>query len=345
MLGFGQLIKAIMAFLVVVVVIGTVTGLLFGKDIGVISYLLGYGNVSMYDQQIVERYDTFHSEHETAGNSILALTYGVNLLAVYDAEKDSSYIERYGEKEFGSTKVSSIPKCGGEQLDLGDQEDYAYYKLGRAYIDCWRRFKDMGYEQDVLCNSVDASSLGAEAKLSEGGLIGYIKENHAQYGEYSNLALELIGDGAGNAERIEFTEEITSNSGRQYFICAKHRWSVLRDAVHITDKEEDCNVRYDDMCMMIDDFELPQQDASSSWLDTNSDPKYVIYYEAFPEGEDASWQKFDVATVAYGVGLAVLAETIPAVGGFAVRKGVRLLGRIPGTGMLRDFANRRALQP
>jgi len=88
-------------------------------------------------------------------------------------------------------------------------------------------------------------------------------------------------------------------------------------------------------------FELPQSgihdfNLAEKWIQGANDPEYIVYYEAFPMGEEAAWQidrgSFWIDVVLFGAGL----NTIVVAGQLArARKGVGLVTREFGEAIAR----------
>lgn len=97
------------------------------------------------------------------------------------------------------------------------------------------------------------------------------------------------------------------------------RTFATRDTIAVADCRE--FTAEDDFKCYVKSFELPQQIEKEGWYNPlawvtgNNDPKYLIYYEAFPQGVDNFWHvdAVSVATVGLIIGTATF-DLIPLVG-------------------------------
>ncbi len=107
-----------------------------------------------------------------------------------------------------------------------------------------------------------------------------------------------------------------------------------------------CEKKDTEVNCQVKDFELPQKidtigERSSigslgylsplNWISAYGDPNYVVYYEAFPFGEEEAWQ-LDAAEVSLST-IAAFDILIP-VGGFALKSGGTVVKK--GTELLKD---------
>ena len=370
MVAFEQIVKAIMVLVVVGVAIAIPLNILMGKETNLVRVMLGLGgNISELDKELMDEFKYTAELHKTASDSMLGLTYSINALAVtdYHDNLDEAQLSRltgyatkrnegYGFKgENTQVNVKTLP-LGLKRLDLGaeDNADKAKLKLTMAIVDCWRRYKDVEFE-NKNCNQVYVDD-GFNWGIGEGDIQGWfkggnIKKLEAEYNRiypeakdvkgYVELAEDLLGNGWINGKEVHWINNVVINKNtKNIVICGNDRGVLGFRGVLITDDWTNCETKVDGTKYqyLVENFELPQELRKSggfydsvTWLETHGDPKYLVYYEVFPKGEDKQWEHFSWETFAVGVGIAVVAE---GLGYGVIRLASPVWGVVKGTGKL-----------
>ncbi|MBN1501910.1 hypothetical protein JW930_00060 [Candidatus Woesearchaeota archaeon] len=285
---------------------------------------MGVSDPSVFDSSI-ERYSEMGAEHAEAMDSINALLYAINVLAWADESgysetvpgttDEREYIGQYSELErtFGD-KIVKATAIDSETVGLRGSTTQVAYELAKLIVECRYIYEDLGYS-NTRCFTVDTN--GLQGHITETELIDGIhayKDSAECEGNCEWTCDELTGEGwflwnIFNAKnlRIEINggdyRDTVSSEVTPLRLCADTHGL---DEIMITDNSQLCHTPYEQLVLgfKIENFNLPQEViyegghlpvvsqiayTIDSWLRGFGDPKYVIYYGVFPEGEEEYW--------------------------------------------------------
>lgn len=303
------IIHAIIALVVVGIGAWVTTSLLFGEETNLVRVMLGLGNISAFDKGIVERYNVTQQMNVDAINSVDALLYATNSLAVFDTHPDErkkpkDYSEY--ERDFGQAKIKYTLKDSRIIYPSGTKEEIKRI-IVKNIIACEKIFKDKVYDNSK-CFAIDTSKFGDVEITSED-----IKEEFDNYyndSECDQKCKNYIFDLAGyygynplnwvfNPTNWDWDSGLVLKKGiPEVGICGDN---AAVNEIHITTSKENCPTPPNSLTFgfAIEDFNLPQKISYSEsafvygveqWLNAYGDPEYILYYEKFPEGEEEYWK-------------------------------------------------------
>jgi len=167
-MAMGNIIAATLTLVVIVFGIKIAIDLT-GKPV---QYLLGMGDISAFDQDIVDRYEAAKDMNADAINSVNALIYAVNRLAVFNAEKGfQAREENYDKymKEFSN--VVARPTIFDERMKIftGSSEK-TEEDLVKAVLECDVIWSDVGRD-NIRCFGADFSQIDNDAAITHKSFI------------------------------------------------------------------------------------------------------------------------------------------------------------------------------
>ncbi|MBW2977595.1 hypothetical protein KY331_02000 [Candidatus Woesearchaeota archaeon] len=326
-IAIASLVKAIIMLTVVGGASYGTYQILLGDDSNLVRYMLGLGNISEFDQSIVERYNTTKDMNIDAIHSTIGLLYGVNRLVESDQgmlQKSWSDINR----SFGNTKV--IPTLSNlRPLYLGASNRDPSEQMAKAIVDCWTIFYDEAKE-NKYCFIVEPTAMEKGQTVTKESLAAGF-EKLKQQGYHKKKIEDLQGTGfwnnvgriASNSYRgigfvftLGYVElkglnieniawdsdiEITKDLKKKVIVCSDN--DDINE-VHITTvgsghcTPSEAEVASSIRQIYIEDFSLPQHITKSpsiliytieEWLNAYGDPEYILFYEKFPEDEAKYW--------------------------------------------------------
>ncbi|MFH2019895.1 MAG: hypothetical protein ABIJ34_00625 [archaeon] len=212
--------------------------------------------------------------------------------------------QSFGRK-YGDTSV--IPTIMDTNLILINEpnKDLLLKQLAKDTVDCLDMFREMRGE-NIRCYAMDFSGIPTTTKVTKSDLPKGFELLQADSNLCDDLCQKSLKDLTGNAwwdfwnvANWEYSIKggtITNQNNRQnnnvVRICGDAKGV---DKVYVTDDFAKCKTPADALMftMMIKDFSLPQ-DVDNTWFTKaflpHGDPKYIIYYEQFPDGEDSLWR-------------------------------------------------------
>ena len=338
-IALPNIIMGVITILVVITAARVFTGLSSEP----VKRLLGIGNLSAFDDSIVQRYNDTKNMNQDAIQSTTALLYGINRLVEYDK---FNLATEGTEKSFGGVNV--IPTDQNlRPLYLGAGGRDPGKQLAQAIVDCWTIFADEANE-NKYCFVIEPAP-DMTGQVVESGLISGLEALKADEEACGSACQDKITDVLGDSwwpwdvANIDWDSDlvITKDSrnledSRKIIVCSDN---TAINEVHITTKGSgNCQPKESEDILpkqiFIEDFSLPQTIAKSSnpltytvedWLNAYGDPDYILFYEKFPEDEAQYWHAnaYKVAWTAI-VTAGALSITIDlATMGFG-----RILGRI-----------------
>ncbi|PIN81751.1 hypothetical protein COV11_01245 [Candidatus Woesearchaeota archaeon CG10_big_fil_rev_8_21_14_0_10_30_7] len=253
-----------------------------------------------------------NTEEQKVLNSIKALSCGLNSVAngIINCEEGT---KKDGKVLFGD-KTVSCESGVGEVQTLGKNENEELRKIALAVENC---NKEKSYR---LCTTFNTNSLG-NFIITKEKIISKIKElgfeepplNLAQEITRKNPAtFYVIKDTSLNWHGLSSKNEvlISSNMNTNYA-------NFVRTGMNTPTS------------CMVQNFELPQRlngdlkEWARNWITNSNDPKYLVYHEMFPLGEEKAWQidkwGFMMDAVIYGGVVNGLFATVFALPGAATK--------------------------
>ena len=300
-------------------------------------------------------FDARSEDLTTASASVNALMWSINKVAFYDTFKDQN-IKNFQEiadmsKSFKGTEAFPMMEKGELITDIPASKDIIIEQVVISMIDCWNIYLDKG-KVNSACFSLDIPDYAGEITKKEITKFGkdYHKNDNCKDSKSCvKTAKEVFGTGLFDVANYDFEVDgsrILAND--EIIICSETKF---KDTILVTDSEKEafdrCKPKNEDIAysMKITNFYLPQEvDVSGGgvveniyerWVNTYGDPEYVLYYEVFPQGEDAYWMPSAYAVnvgeiVAWEAGfLIVLDGILPGLG--KVLKGTRVTTAITKT--------------
>ncbi|MBU0756459.1 MAG: hypothetical protein KKF44_00200 [Nanoarchaeota archaeon] len=249
-------------------------------------------------------------------------------------------------REYGDTGVYPTIIDSALYMYNSNDVDEVSVDIARKILQCWDMYNDL-QKKNTRCFSLDFgtySGEGIERLNIEEGLI-YLrdtdKENECDK-SCKEKSEEILGgffqdwtirdrtqwkfdiDGAITSENSLFG----SKDKRLIQICAETGNSIFTlDRIYITDQIDVCKTPLDEFKFgfMVQDFKLPEDVATGlsaggqtsfykRFIGAYGDPKYMVYYEKFPEGEDDAWAGYpfdDLGTTTIGIVSGLLLRRLP----------------------------------
>ncbi len=292
-LSFEQIVLAIIV-LIVLGLGGTLTKSLSSKPV---QYLLGRGDISEFDKDIIERFNRTQEMNAEAIDSVNGLLYSVNRLA--DHHTHNLKTEDYA-KEFGAVTVSPTYVDARTIIPSGSKEQIARI-IVKNILNCDLIFSDKGYE-NTRCFSIDTSKF-AEVKITEED-IAHEFEVYEKDEECDEKCKEKVKDMGGkgwfNFDNWGWDDDLVLESGiSNVHLCGDNAGV---NEIHITtDLEGNCEVEETGKVfgLVVENFNFPQEISKDgnfitkpieAWLNAYGDPQYILYYEVFPKGEEEFWK-------------------------------------------------------
>ena len=307
--AFQTIIYAIIT-LVVVGVAGFVTNdILFG-DSNLVKNLLGFGDISAFDKDIVDRFDATKELNSDAVSSVNGLLYATNRLAAMDTHNEPGE-----DKDFGNVKVKETVYDRRTIFPSGTKQNIVR-TIVKNIISCEQIFRDKAYD-NTRCFAIDSSKFSSNIVTSKDIQDDF--EVYYQSDECDASCKEYIFDLAGyygynpfnwvfNTENWDWDKGLIIKKGTELVSICGDNTAV--NEIHITTNTDTCKIDTNEKSVgfVVENFNLPQQVNTDSyvekWLNAFGDPKYNLYYEKFPEGEEEYW-KADSYNVAVGTTLTV----------------------------------------
>jgi len=227
--------------------------------------------------------------------------------------------------QFGGVTV----ECG-QKYQLGMEEYYTLDDIGKFVEDCALRSNLA--DVDTFCGKIfprppDPHNITPAVVYTEKDVVNWLKENAVP------SVRQAIEDGDLD---IDFEIPVYNSYTSGVFVCADDdlRWGTDRQVRLYANPDYDsgCEEKYEEwrkvtkgnfrsQSCTVYNFQLPQEitDEGSwnpvTWIAGYNDPKYVAYYEAFPEGMDKFWHVDGISMMTFGliVGTAAF-DIVPLVG-------------------------------
>ncbi len=261
-----------------------------------------------FEPYVPEEY--FDAEEVIVSDSMKAMQCALNSVAVgiFDYENDkvcpSGYVKlqeeespnlfkrlfytegfkgiRYGQTQVGCSGISS------EFLSFKNKTPEESIELfGDAIEDCWTKSQKVNLENDFLrCATYDYNELNQDLlEIESTSITKNIKEYLREKGtEDSKKAAKQFLMNFLNLKK-KYRE------GCVYLIRNKQEMS-LNNEIAIGDCwPRSYSYPVDSFSCSVTSFELPQKVSNSTFLHALGDPKYLVYYEKFPEEATAYWHK------------------------------------------------------
>lgn len=323
-----------------------------------------------WTEQEFEPYDPedyFDKDEIIVGDSMKAMLCALNSVAVgrFDYENrsvcPSGYVKisdeepsiRYGQTQVGCDDISS------EFLSFEDKTKKEAIKiLGEAVKDCLVKSKKSKLNHEfVMCAYFDADDDKFPLKnaITKQDILIYLiieynKDKSDKDWEQSKLYLKDVSLGEiqqGNAGCIYYDKDPKFT----------HLWNP--DDIHIKDCTEDNPI--DAFSCSVTSFELPQiipnRTFATAFLHALTDPKYLVYYEKFPEEATTFWQVeasdlwnvYTIGLVTAGSMLNIIgggkaAKTVVKAGSEVLEKGTKKQIKTTAEGLLKSATKKEASQ-
>ncbi|MFH0875480.1 MAG: hypothetical protein V1859_06065 [archaeon] len=276
----------------------------------------------LYSVNRLAWFDTHYGKRYSSGT---AVNIGEELNKDYTVTSSSgttsvgslnSYRRSYGSTGVTPTIMDmAVIYYTGEKKEISRQ-------IAKNILECFAMYKDNA-ENNVRCFAGDFSYIG-DAEVTEADIKAGFEDLKKDKAMCDNECIKILNEvtetniikwtpnWAFSLQGGKITKQNSVNNALPVRICAEDgsggkydfggSWSDFwnQDKIYITTNIDLCKTPTDAMQLgfFIKDFNLPDYERSGSfsvagavqWL-TNSygDPKYVTYYEKFPEGEDAAW--------------------------------------------------------
>jgi hypothetical protein len=214
-------------------------------------------------------------------------------LTVKNEDCEGSNLAMYG---------NSCVKCDDKHrltVNLDQNEDVALKQITDATIGCWGKFVHDSNSDNAHCAllNIDPDFSG---RISERKFLRALNDHGV-------LGKDLVGEGVLNLQNIEWNLNEIRKTEDQIFLCAKD--SGINRVVLTKNPQVDCpvdeskSIAHGFTCD-VKAFELPQEVTDwENYIIGLGDPKYLVYYEKFPAGEEAAWQFDDKTWVAVTLGV------------------------------------------
>lgn len=292
-IGLEQIVFAILALLVVVGAV-KITIDLTGKPV---QYLLGFGNISAFDQEIIERYEQTKDMNADAISSVNALLYSINRLAVFDDDSSGTKKINSFRKKFGDIVVAEPTIFNDRIKKFTGSKEKVKLDLAEAIVECYAIFKDEAKE-DTSCFRANFDNIDSEVIIDKEDIFDGLKKYKDICGDVcKNDIDELIGI----VDNIDFQNGlIIKKEKKNVRICGRNHFFI--DKIHITTNLFECMTDIEDPAIVgffVENFALPQELSKSTnpfvytveeWLNAYGDPQYILFYEKFPKYEEEYWK-------------------------------------------------------
>jgi len=278
--------------ILVLVILGLTFKIVIDLTGNPVKYLLGYGNISKLDEDIVERYEMTKGLNQDAITSTNGLLYAVNSLAVFDTERQEEKNVLTAKVKEGLTKKEDL---GAYKKDFDDVKvEPAYFDrrtiylkgdkenvmdtLIKATFDCWGIFGDKANENtrcflvkvdkdvkldwfndfDDYFKNFDCSKLCKDAKKIDEckDKCGYLKYDLSGSRSWNPLSSFF---GLFNAKNYEYgiTPKLIVENNYEFRICSNND---LVNEIHFSVKEDYCETPKEDLAFgyFVENFALPQ---------------------------------------------------------------------------------------
>jgi hypothetical protein len=331
-LTFGKVVTYLLSVIMLVVLVGGIVAFTTPLGNGLKAYVEKALNLGTQPVAF-----TGNEEVNTATSSVNALLYAINKVAWYDTYKptDTKGIEiRDMSKKFLDAEVTPLIEQR-EMLLVGDRSEVSVLpELVRRVVDCKKIYDDKG-GVDSQCFTLDFTGFDGEISEDE---FSSAAETYIENGCIDNNCKSILKDILGKkflSWQKNYVFELKSDgkisNNDKVKICAQDKIGSFM--IHITDSD---NVG--DICklpegeytygMKVVNFELPQDvdvspglanrnlvEFAKKYTNTYGDPEYIMYYETFPEGEDAYWKPssyvVDVVQILTVEGIFLAIDLIP----------------------------------
>lgn len=249
-------------------------------------------------------------------------------------------------RKYGAT--SAIPTIMDTNLIIyrTDSRNVLLTQMAKDMVDCLSMFRDL--QANVRCFAGDFASIPDDMSITADDIkdgFKLLKDDEDMCDDACQSTLNDLTGGSWwdfwNVANWRFEvigDEITSDNNRynnNYIrICGDSGGSIFTlDRIYITDNVERCKTPMDALIftMLVKDFNLPQETSSNIFarlINLNGEPKYITYYEKFPEGEDTAWSYNSYKELGTFITIEALlfgVQMIPVVG-----KPLKLLLSTPG---------------
>ncbi len=369
-LTFPEIARAIISLILIVVVVGGIVT--FTTPLGDtlkknVERVLGIGTTAVPF--------TDKKEVSTATSSVDALLYSVNKIAWYDTynspgDSSSQKIRDMAKKFLGAEAVPLIDQRA--KLSMGTDKNLALRKLVKSVVDCQRIYEDRG-KVNSGCFTLDFTGFTntIDSKEIRDDMLKYMKDPDCDstckkfLNDLTGASAPIFGTVSENyVFKLEKDNKISRED--QVKICAQQpewfsQWYKIYTSyrIYITDSD-----KFSDICKLPDgefdygmkviNFELPQDvgisqgianplkplEFAKKYTNSYGDPEYVLYYEVFPDGEDAYWMPqayvTDVAEIMTVQGIFLAIDLIPLG-----RIASKILHKIPGVEKLLESFSKK----
>lgn len=313
--------KVVSIILALIVLVGLLTG--FGLFKAPVTFL------AEKIAEVVQPWGTATPFTETgrdeAYDSVQALMYSINRVAWWDTyEGNNLEVYKTFEKNFNRVKVVPTIHDSDAISFSTDPKDVTLHAIAYKMKDCRMMFLDKGKENTHCANLDFKDYTGSQITKDEILDAIEIEKAKCTTKDCTNLFKEL------KKNKIELKSEL--KKPRETTMCIKKHGLSFR--LIFTENINECTLPENDLKfkygIKVQEFILPQEikriDGSASlgsaiaytieeWLDVHGDPKYIMYYEHFPEGEDQYWHpaayKVDYLTILAVEGAFMLLDFIP----------------------------------
>jgi hypothetical protein len=229
--------------------------------------------------------------------------------------------ESFG-RAYGNTKV--IPTIMDTQTVMYTSSNKAEItkEIAKDMVDCFMMYKD-NFKQNTRCFAMDFSGIPSTMMITKNDItdgLNALKDDKDMCDTKCQDQLHDITGGEWwelwNWNRWMFDvrgNKITALNNRfnnnAIKICADTRGY---NRVYVTDSVSRCKTPGDAIrfTMLIKDFSLPQEFRvhPSIPLLSKGDPNYIMYYQKFPEGEDAAWVHNSYGEIGTFIGVSLTVE-------------------------------------
>lgn len=223
-----------------------------------------------------------------------------------------------------------------KEIALSDVDFTAAQQLADEVISCWNKFRNNNFK-DIWCSHITTPTAGTVIYQHGWVIDGYSFKDtlKTRGGEDVNFGwLDMAG----------FARPLTV--GLNFYVCGRGSDMYSPDSkneVLITFDKDMCNpaikTNDNEFTCSVRDFELPQNIGSSiplknfveEWFSRYTDPQYLVYYESFPYGEEASWRVNPSSFIIDVVLLGSVLNAVPAVGQYGRSALAASKGALKGT--------------
>jgi len=222
--------------------------------------------------------------------------WGVSAITVEEAKKPS--IE-CGDEYFRQHEGEIDPRVYTENIKENDVLVLSMdYRVIDEIISCWEKFKRTENHNEKFTPDNNNNVHCAEIIANSNNLKVECSTLKRLLVETAPVEKKVVAREAAGKLKCKNTGG-KINMGDSFFICVNNGAKVneLQKLVLTNNRDKDCPIAKQQTSRYgcsVQGFELPQEipeiSIADNWLSGLGDPKYLLYYEAFPEGEDASWK-------------------------------------------------------